>query len=325
MDEADYLCIGPRAESASSLEEFAQKIADSAARLPQIEDGTPEQIRTWRKERGNPFAPSPRVMHKTQDLMVPLSRGQVKVRHYIPENAAMANAACCIYFHGGGFVLGDVDEYDTLTQHLAANSGCHVLSVDYELAPASKVKQIHQDGLEVYCWAREHGADLGIDPNRIALAGDSAGGNLTAAVTLACKREGVPQPRFQVLIYPSVDPAMKFHSVEEFAEGYFLTKAGMRWFREHYLESPDQALDSELRLLSQDLVDLAPAMVITAGFDPLRDEGQAYADKLKESDVRVEHICYTDQIHAFLSFAGGIRAGDDALRRIGTALRSELA
>ena len=180
MDEADNLCISARAESAASLEEFAQKIADSAARLPQIEDGTPEQIRAWRKERGNPFAPSPRVMHKTEDLIVPLSRGQVKVRHYIPENAALTSAACCIYFHGGGFVLGDVDEYDTLTQHLAANSGCHVFSVDYELAPTNKVKQIHQDGLEVYRWVREHDTDIGIDPDRIALAGDSAGGNLTA-------------------------------------------------------------------------------------------------------------------------------------------------
>ena len=112
MDEADNFCISSKAESAASLEEFAQKIADSAARLPQIEDGTPEQIRAWRKERGNPFAPSPRVMHKTEDLIVPLSRGQVKVRHYIPENAALTDAACCIYFHGGGFVLGDVDEYD---------------------------------------------------------------------------------------------------------------------------------------------------------------------------------------------------------------------
>ena len=117
---------------------------------------------------------------------------------------------------------------------------------------------------------------------------------------------------------------MEFQSVEEFAEGHFLTKAGMSWFRGHYLESPGQALDPELRFLSQDLVGLAPAMVITAGFDPLRDEGQAYADKLEESGVRVEHICYTDQIHAFLSFAGGIRAGDDALRRIGNALRKEL-
>ena len=325
MSKADDLNVSPRAKSAARLEAIAQKVANSAARLPQIEEGTPEQIRAWRKERGNPFAPLPRVMRKTEDLVVPISRGSVKVRHYVPENAQQARAACCIYFHGGGYVLGDVDEYDTLTQHLAANSGCHVMSVDYELAPASKVKQIHQDALDVYCWLRDHGTQLEIDPSRIALVGDSAGGNLTAAVTLACKRENIPQPRFQVLIYPSVDTAMGFQSVEEFAEGYFLTKAGMNWFRSHYLETPDQALDHELRFLNHDLVGLAPALVITAGFDPLRDEGQAYADKLEESGVRVEHICYTDQIHAFLSFAGGIKAGDDALRLIGDALRRELA
>ncbi|HBW82398.1 MAG TPA: alpha/beta hydrolase [Gammaproteobacteria bacterium] len=325
MKKKDNLTISLRAKSASALEEFAQKVADSAARLPQIEEGTPEQIRAWRKERGNPFAPLPKVMRKTEDLFFPLSRGRVKVRHYIPENAKHDRAACCIYFHGGGFVLGDVDEYDTLTQHLAANSGCHVMSVDYELAPASKIKQIHQDGLEVYQWVREHGTELGIDPHRVALAGDSAGGNLTVAVTLACKKANIPQPRFQVLIYPSVNPAVEFQSVKEFAEGYFLTKAGMDWFRSHYLESPDQALEYELSFLRQDLAGLAPALVITAGFDPLRDEGQAYADKLKESGVRVEHVCYTDQIHAFLSFAGGIKAGDDALRRIGAALQQELA
>ena len=324
MTEEVSIPVTGRAERTDQLEEMAQKVADSAARLPPIEEGTPEEIRAFRKERGNPFAPVARAMRAIEDFMVPISRGEVKVRHYIPEDAAAADAPCCIYFHGGGFVLGDVDEYDTLTQHIAANSGCHVLSVDYELAPANKLKQIHQDGFDVYCWVLHHAAKLGIDPTRLAIAGDSAGGNLTVAVTLACKAQGIKLPKFQVLIYPSVDPSMSFASVDEFAEGYFLTKAGMNWFRGHYLESPEQAGDTDLAFLNHDLTGLPAALVITAGFDPLRDEGQAYVDRLLESGVKVEHVCYPDQIHAFVSFAGGIKAGDDALRRIGAALHREL-
>nr|AKJ87256.1 hypothetical protein [uncultured organism] len=314
-----------RAERTEVLEAIAQKVADSAARLPPIEEGSPEQIRAFRKERGNPFAPDPREMRAVKDIMVPISRGEVRVRHYIPLNAATSEAPCCIFFHGGGYVIGDVDEYDTVTQHIAANSGCHVLSVDYELAPANKIKQIHQDGFDVYRWALENHASLGIDPGRLAVAGDSAGGNLTVAVTLACKAHGVAVPKFQVLIYPSVDPSMGFPSVDEFAQGYFLTKAGMNWFRDHYLATPQQAADADLAFLSHDLTNLPPALVITAGFDPLRDEGQAYVDRLQESGVEVEHVCYPDQIHAFVSFAGGIKAGDDALRRIGAALSRVLS
>lgn len=313
-----------RAERAESLEAIAQKVADSAARLPPIEEGSPEQIRAFRKERGNPFAPSAREMRAVEDILVPIGRGEVKVRHYIPEGAAAADAPCCIFFHGGGYVIGDVDEYDTVTRHIAANSGCHVLSVDYELAPANKIKQIHRDGFDVYRWVLENHASLGVDPERLAVSGDSAGGNLTVAVTLACKANGIAAPKFQVLIYPSVDPGMGFPSIDEFATGYFLTKAGMNWFRGHYLESPQQAADADLAFLNHDLADLPPALVITAGFDPLRDEGQAYVDRLQQSGVEVEHVCYPDQIHAFISFAGGIKAGNDALLRIGAALKRAL-
>lgn len=328
MTEASILTTA-KAQRAEALEAVAQKVADSAARLPQIEEGTPEQIRAFRKERGNPFAPAARKMRAVEDIMVPIGRGEVRVRHYIPktiaDEAAAANAPCCLFFHGGGYVLGDVDEYDTVTQHIAANSGCHVLSVDYELAPANKIKQIHRDGFDVYRWVLKNHASLDIDPERLAVAGDSAGGNLTVAVTQACKAHGIAAPKFQVLIYPSVDLGMGFASVNEFADGYFLTKAGMSWFRGHYLESPQQAADAGLAFLSHDLTDLPPALVITAGFDPLRDEGQAYVDRLEESGVEVEHVCYPDQIHAFISFAGGIKAGDDALQRIGAALKQALS
>ena len=301
---------------------MAAKVALSATRLPQIEDGTPEQARAFRAERGNPFAPDAVKLAEIEDLQIPLSRGSVKVRSYLPEGLEPNNLPCLVFYHGGGYVLSDVDSYDTVTQRLALYGQCKVLSVDYELAPANKILSIYQDGFEVYRWVREHAEELNIDPQRIAIGGDSAGGNLTIAVTHACKLADYPQAAMQVLLYPSVDLTMGYPSIEEFAEGYFLTKKGMLWFRNHYLESPEQAGDSELAFLHKDLSGLPPAYVITAGFDPLRDEGQAYVDRLAEFAVPVKHECYEDMIHAFISFAGGIEAGEHALQRIGEELGS---
>lgn len=317
------LKIGDSAAQAESLEAVAAKVADSAARLPQIEDGTPEQARAFRAERGNPFAPAPCELHSTRDLVIPISRGSVNARCYVPTPESVGGP-CFVFYHGGGYVLSSVEDYDTVTQRIAKYSGCTVFSIDYELAPDNKVKSIHQDGFDAYRWIVENGEELGIDSTRVAIGGDSAGGNLTVAITMACKKHGFAMPKFQVLIYPSVDPTMSFPSIELFATNHFLTKGGMNWFRGHYLESAEQANDPDLQFLQQDLTGLAPALLITAGFDPLRDEGQAYFDRLQEFGVPVEHICYTDQIHAFISFAGGIAAGEDALRRIGEKLKQSL-
>lgn len=318
------MMLSDRAARTDALEAMAAKVAGSAARLPQIEDGTPEQARAFRKERGNPFAPEPCKLVSVTDIEIPISRGFVPARCYEPEGYRSGQAGCLIFYHGGGYVLSSVDDYDTVTQRIAHFSGCKVISIDYELAPDNKIKSIHRDGFEVYQWIRENSAAIDIDANRMALGGDSAGGNLTIAVTLACKRESFPMPKLQVLIYPSVDPTMSFPSVEEFASGYFLTKGGMSWFRSHYLETPEQAFEPDLQFLQQDLAGLPPAYVITAGFDPLRDEGQAYVEKLATYGVPVEHVCYTDMIHAFISFAGGIEAGEHAIRRIGKVLHEAL-
>ncbi|MCY4358154.1 MAG: alpha/beta hydrolase [Gammaproteobacteria bacterium] len=320
----EKMMISETACRATELDVMAAKVAESAARLPQIEEGTPEQARAFRAERGNPFAPAPCELHSIIDLNIPIRRGSVNARQYVPT-ADSVGRGCFVYFHGGGFVLSTVDDYDTVTQRLAMHSGRTVISIDYERAPENKIKSIHQDGYDAWCWIAEHGEELGIDSSRLAVGGDSAGGNLTVAVTLACKRNGAPMPVQQVLIYPSVDPTMKFPSIQEFASGYLLTRPGMDWFRSHYLESPEQVKDPELQFLKQDLSGLPSAILITAGFDPLRDEGQAYADRLQQFGVSVTHWCYTDMIHAFLSFAGGIAAGEDAIRRIGTSLKQVLA
>ncbi len=315
--------ISDRAEEASALEEVAAKIAQSAARLPQIEDGTPEQARAFRAERGNPFAPDPCDLHEINDIQIPISRGSVSARCYVPSTQSIGGG-CLVFFHGGGYVLSTVDDYDTFTQRIAMHSNCMVISIDYELAPDNKIKSIHQDGFDAYRWIVENASELDIDPKRVAVGGDSAGGNLTVAITHACKKHSYAMPKLQVLLYPSVDPTMNSPSVEKFAHALFLTKRGMTWFRSHYLESSDQINDPDLNFLQHDLSELPEAFLITAGFDPLRDEAQAYCDRLREFGVEVEHICYTDQIHAFISFAGGIAAGEDALQRIGAKLKQDL-
>lgn len=303
---------------------MAAKIAESSARLRQIQDCSPAEARAMRAERGNPFAPAAceevRVVHS----VIPLGDVEIPVRRYYPEGAAEAPLPALVYFHGGGYVLGDVAQYDTLTQQLARLSGCVVVSVDYRLAPEVKSAQIFDEAFAAYRWVREHGADWGIDTQRLAVGGDSAGGNLSIAVGLSCREQGYRQPEFQLLWYPATDYSMRHPSIDEFAEGFFLSKAGMEWFRGHFLEESSRGDDPKVSPLRADLHGLAPAFVLTAGFDPLRDEGEAFAKRLAEHGVRVQHVCYTDMIHAFISFAGGISAGMEAIQESAILLREAL-
>jgi len=308
---------------ADMLDPLAQKLADAAARLPQLEEGNVDAARAFREERGNPFAPVSCDLANISDHEICLAESAILGRVYTPKSRKGGLLPALVFYHGGGFVLGNVEQYDTVAQHIAFRSGCIVVSIDYRLAPDNKIKGIHRDGFNAYQWVINNAERLGIDQGRIAIGGDSAGGNLTIGVILLCKRQNFSMPDFQVLIYPSVDLPMRFPSVDEFASGYFLTKKGMKWFRSHYLEIPEQAYDPELLFLEQNLRGLPPAFVITAGFDPLRDEGKAFADRLAEYDVAVRHICYTDMIHGFLSFSGGIGAGMDLIDEIGNELQQK--
>ena len=254
-----------------------------------------------------------------EDRAVAGPRGDVPVRVYRPE--LKDTPPVLVYFHGGGYVLGDVAQYDTLTQQLAERANCIVISVDYTLAPEAKSKQIFAEAFSVYRWLCENGLDWGVDTSRIAVGGDSAGGNLSIAVGLSCKSAHVRQPCFQLLLYPVTDYTMSFPSIEEFSSGYFLTKAGMEWFRTHFLENAERASDPMVSPHFADVAGLAPAFVVTAGFDPLRDEGVAFARKLSAAGVAVRHVCYTDMIHAFVSFAGGIEAGLEAIEESAMELR----
>lgn len=316
--------ISDQAKRAEQLDSIAQKVANASARLPQMQDGSPEDARALRAERGNPFQPPACELEGIDNVDIPRGEGTITLRIYKPKNEQVGQRPALIYYHGGGFVLGDIDQYDTVTQQLALLSDCIVISVDYRLAPEVKIKEIHEEGFLAYEWVRNHAEELDIDESRIAVGGDSAGGNLTIGVVFACKRRQFPVPAFQLLIYPSIDLAMRHESVNEFADGYFLTKAGMNWFRSHYLESPEQAFVPELDFLNGDLSDFPSTWLMTAGFDPLRDEGEAFAKRLQQFGIPTEHVCYTDMIHGFISFAGGISAGMQALERMGEVLKSEL-
>lgn len=318
------IAISDEAESAEALHPMAEKVAKSSARLKPLEQCSPEEARAIREERGNPFAPAACDLASISDHIIPTRAGSLQLRCYQPVSVETGLQPALIYFHGGGHVLGNVEQYDTLTQQLAALGKCIVISVEYRLAPETKSRGIYEDGLDAYQWLRNNGEELGIDTSRIAIGGDSAGGNLAIAVVLSCKQKKLPMPVFQLLIYPATDYRMSFPSIDEFVEGYFLTKASKQWFRGHFLEDEERASDPMVSSLLADLSDLPPAFLLTAGFDPLRDEGKAFADSLAKFNVPVKHVCYTDMIHGFISFAGGIPAGMTALQQIGRELQQAL-
>lgn len=312
------------AERAAELDVIAAKVARGAARLKPMSETTPEEARAVREASGNPFAPPPAELAGISDHKAELESGTIGIRVYRPQVETAGLQGALVFYHGGGYVLSNVEQYDTVAQQLCFHSGCVVFSVDYTLAPNHNIKQIHEQGYQAYQWIRGRADEFGIAVEKIAMGGDSAGGNLTIAVVLACKREGYPLPAFQLLIYPSVDLAMSFPSIDEFADGYFLTKPNMHWFRNHYLASAAQANDASLKFLEHDLTGLPPAYLMTAGFDPLRDEGKAFFDKMVEQGIDAEHECYTDMIHGFISFSGGIAAGMECLEDMGRRVKKAL-
>ena len=258
------------------------------------------------------------------DRGVPGPAGDVPVRVYAP--VAGGALPGIVYFHGGGFVIGNLESHDGTCRALANASGCAVVSVDYRLAPENRFPAAAEDCYAALRFVAERGAELGVDPQRLAVAGDSAGGNLAAVAALLARQRRGPDLRFQLLVYPVADHRFDTASYRENAEGYFLTAAMMRWFWGHYLARPEQGEDpiaSPLR--AKDLTGLPPALVITAEYDPLRDEGEAYAERLREAGVATELRRYDGQIHGFFSLFDALDDGRAAMDHAGAALRAALA
>ncbi|MDT5363484.1 MAG: acetyl esterase [Mycobacterium sp.] len=237
------------------------------------------------------------------DTSLPGPAGAIRARHYVPVNT-VGSEPLLVFFHGGGFVIGDIDTHDGLCRLICRDAGVHVLSIDYRLAPEHKAPAAVEDCYAAYRWALEHAAELGADPARVAVGGDSAGGNLAAVVAQQARADGVQLPALQLLIYPVTDLSADTRSKTLFADGYFLTKKDMDWFRAQYLKgAPIDGADPRVApLLADDFSGLPPALLLTGGFDPLRDEGNQYAAALAAAGVPVDHRHYPSLIHGFANF-----------------------
>jgi acetyl esterase len=245
--------------------------------------------------------------------------GELGGRLYVPSKAA-ATGPLLLFFHGGGWVYGDLDSHDPTCRFLAEHSGVRVLSVEYRLAPEHAFPAAYDDAVAAYRWVVDHAPELGGDPARLAVGGDSAGGNLAAVVALLAAREGLPLA-FQLLVYPGTDASNRTESKRLFGRDFYLTEEFMDQVMDWYVpERADRADPRVSPLLDEIPAGLAPAYVATAGFDPLRDEGEAYARKLADAGVEVELRRFADQIHGFFSTVGVGRTARAASAEVAAAL-----
>jgi acetyl esterase len=302
-----------------------QVLLDQMAAMdaPPIDELGPEQARQMFKTLGAMTQGEP--IHQVDDRHVPSDDGEIAVRVYTPEQAVGSPAPCLVWFHGGGWVIGDLDTADPTCRALANRSGAVVVSVDYRLAPEHPFPAAADDAMAAVLWTVENAELLGVDPTRVAVGGDSAGGNLAAVVSQQCRDEFGPALAFQLLVYAVTDCTLSHRSIIENAEGYFLTKATMEWFVRCYLGEGDPKQSKASPLHAEDLSGLPPALVITAEYDPLRDEGEAYAERLRDAGVPVEALRYEGQIHGFFAMQGLLDDAAAALDRAGQALRDALA
>lgn len=260
-------------------------------------------------------------VESVRELEVDGSAGPLRARHYRPaRTGAGEKQPLLVFFHGGGFVIGDLDTHDEPCRLLCHHAQIHVLSVDYRLAPEDPFPAAVDDALAAFRWAVEHADELGVDPARVAVGGDSAGGNLSAVTAQLAAQDGGPAPALQVLIYPATDLTdARTASGLLFADGFFLTENDRRWATRHYFAGPDKN-QSDLRAspaFAENLSDLAPAIVVTAGFDPLRDEGEAYGVALRQAGTPVVSYRAPELIHGFINMTTVPAARDATLRLAG--------
>lgn len=323
----------PNAQRAGSpknqLDPQARAVLERIARanLPAYpEIGAVAARQFYRETRGKLAAPAPEVAH-VEDLRATGPVGDIPVRMYRCLGAAPDDRLpVLVYFHGGGWTIGDLDTHDVPCREFANLARCAVVSVAYRLAPEHKFPAAFEDAVAATHWVLANAAALGVDASRLAVGGDSAGGNLAAAVAIEFRDTWAPRIALQVLIYPVTDMAADTRSHREFADGYLLTRETLLWFRGLYLRGPQDEADWRASPQREDdLSNLPPACVITAGFDPLLDEGRAYADRLRAAGVKVVYECFTGQIHGFITMGGAVAAAHHAIYRAAQVLRQAFA
>ena len=293
---------------------------------PPYETLTPPEAREFYRAGRRILQPEPPQVAEVRNLKAPSAQGNIPLRLYRglgTDRGAVLPAL--IYFHGGGWVIGDLDTHDGVCRLIANASGCAVVSVDYRLAPEHKFPAAVDDAVAATEWIAANGGALGIDASRLAVGGDSAGGNLAAVVALIARDRGGPRLRYQLLIYPATDFVTSDDPQRERFEGFPLNVVTMNWFRDHYLRAATDYGDwraSPLR--AKDLRGLPPAYVLTVGFDPLHLEGAAYADRLRGAGVPIQHRHIAEQMHGFFTMGKIIRAAGPATEEAARAVKAAL-
>ena len=298
---------------------FLQLLKDRG--IPAVNDQTHEEAREFYLVRKALTQPEPLPTSLCHDHALPFGT----VREYRPLGASPDQVLpALVYYHGGGWVIGSIETHDVVCRQLCDASGCAVFSVDYRLAPEHPFPAAYDDALAGFHWLVDNAKRLHVDPKRVAVGGDSAGGNLAAAVCLG-SRDSAQPPAFQLLIYPATWMYPDTPSYHANGEGFMLTAKAMHWFMDHYLPLPTDRDDWRASpLKAQSHTNLPPALVMTAGFDPLRDEGLMYADALAAAGSATEYVCFERQIHGFFTMGRIMREAHNAVAMCGQALRRYL-
>ena len=293
--------------------------------VPPTHTLAPEQARRFYVERRAVTQPPPRPVGEVRDLTATGPHGDIPLRLYRPDGLTNP-APVLVYYHGGGWVIGDLDTHDSLCRDLADAGRCVVVAVDYRMGPEHRFPAAVDDVLAATHWLQAQASSLGLDPSRFAVGGDSAGGNLAAVVALAWRDAGTAPPlRLQLLIYPATDMRAQAPSHTHNGQGYLLTRDTIAYFQGHYLDAQQLTDWRASPLLHGNLAGLAPALVLTAGFDPLRDEGRQYADSLSAAGTPTQYVCFERQIHGFITMGRVIDEATTAIGLCGLALQRALA
>ncbi|HET8681711.1 MAG TPA: alpha/beta hydrolase [Micromonosporaceae bacterium] len=301
----------------------AQEMREQRQRdgAPQLYTLTVEQARAADLASIQAAGGEPEHVHEVVDRHIPGPAGDLPVRLYRP--APDGPLPVLVYFFGGGWTLGSIDTSDGICRSLANAAGCLVVTVGYRLAPEAKFPAAVEDCYAATRWVAEHAAEIGADPGRVAVGGDSAGGNLAAAVTLMAQDRGGPELAGQLLVYPNTDYAADTGSMQSNADPWLFNRTSVAWYWRHYLARPEDGrnpLASPLR--AEKVEGLPPALVITAEYDPLRDQGEQYAYRLAEAGVPVRLSRYDGMVHGFFAMAGVLDAGGAAIREAAGHLRA---
>ena len=294
--------------------QYLMKIMENIGAKLDTSKPAAELRKEFEERRGLLLLPLPSGV-KTTDHIIKSNGAEIKVREYSPELIGSIYPAV-VYFHGGGWVFGSIETHEAFTGFLAKELKAKVFSVDYRLAPEHPYPIPLADCEAAFNWVKDNSSDLGINPNRVSIGGDSAGGNLAASLCVKRKQEELSMPKAQLLIYPVTDLTLKHPSMDEMAEGFFLTKDSMKYFRDNYIDDKELIKDPLVSpLFAEDLTGHPPAVVVTAGFDPLRDEGDQYAQALRNANVEIYHRTHDSYIHGFVNMMQ-VDGVEYALKRI---------